>query len=193
MRIVGCMEPGCGQMPPEKRDISPTHGARNCERIAARAGHARISRTAPTPMKRLFSFLLLASLFAPSLLMTSCASQPAQHEVHMAPLSELSPEIQSAPESVRTAYQFAVANPEPLKNVPCFCGCGAVGHKSNYDCYIKDAPANGKIVFDEHALGCSICVDITQDVLRMTRDGRAPPDIRPEIVNTYSRFGPSNQ
>lgn len=147
----------------------------------------------PMLFKRLASFLLLASLFAPTLLMTSCASTPVQHEVHLATMSEFPPGIQSAPESVRTAYQFAVANPEPLKNVPCYCGCGAVGHNSNYDCYIKDAPTNGKIVFDEHALGCSICVDITQDVLRMSRDGRAPPDIRAEIVNTYNRFGPSNQ
>lgn len=111
----------------------------------------------------------------------------------MAPMSVMSPEVQSAPQSVREAYQFAVANPEPLKNVPCFCGCGAVGHKSNYDCFIQDAPANGKIIFDQHALGCSICVDIARDVLRMTREGRAPPAIHTAIVNTYSRFGPSNQ
>lgn len=144
-------------------------------------------------LKRLYSVLLLASLLVPTLLMTSCATAPAQHPVQMAPMSMLSPEIQSAPENVRAAYQFAVANPEPLKNVPCFCGCGAVGHKSNYDCYIQDAPANGKIIFDKHALGCSICVDITQDVVRMTQDGRAPPSIRAEILNTYSRFGPPNQ
>lgn len=144
-------------------------------------------------MKRLFSVLLLMSLFAPTLMMTSCVTNTEKHEVDMAPMSELSPEIQSAPQTVREAYQFAVANPEPLKNVPCYCGCGTIGHTSNYDCYIKDAPNNGKIIFDSHALGCSICVDITQDVLRMTRDGRAPPAIRAEIVNTYSRFGPSNQ
>lgn len=144
-------------------------------------------------IKRLFSFLLLTSLFAPTLMVTSCASTPTQHDVQMAPMSMLSPEIQSAPQRVREAYQFALANPAPLKNVPCYCGCGALGHTSNYDCYIKDAPTNGKIVFDEHALGCSICVDIAQDVLRMTRDGRAPPDIHSAIVNTYSRFGPPNQ
>lgn len=143
-------------------------------------------------IKRLVSFLLLASLVSSALTMTSCAAT-AQHEVNMAPMSMLSPEIASASTRVREAYQFAIANPDALKNVPCYCGCGALGHKSNYDCYIKDAPNNGKIVFDEHALGCSICVDITQDVMSMTRDGRAPPSIRSTIVNTYSRFGPPNQ
>lgn len=147
----------------------------------------------PLSMKRILSCLLLASLFAPTLLMTACASQPAQHAVHLADVSELPAEMQRAPQTVREAYQFAVANPEPLKNVPCFCGCGAMGHTSNYDCYIQDAPNNGKIIFDEHALGCSICVDITQDVIRMTGAGRAPPEIRANILNTYSRFGPSNQ
>lgn len=149
-------------------------------------------------MKRFFSFLLLASLFAPMLMaVTACTgsndTSSAGHELRMAAMTDMPAQVQSAPRTVSDAYRFAVANPEPLKNVPCFCGCGAVGHSSNYDCYVQDAPNNGKIIFDEHALGCSICVDITQDVMRMTRDGRAPPQIRTTILNTYSRFGPSNQ
>jgi hypothetical protein len=68
-----------------------------------------------------------------------------------------------------------------------------MGHTSNYACYIKDRAANGSVIFDEHALGCSICVDIAQDVMRLTGEGRSASDIRSIIVNTYSRFGPSNQ
>jgi hypothetical protein len=111
----------------------------------------------------------------------------------MAAMSDMPMEVQSAPKTVSDAYRFAVANPDALKNVPCFCGCGAMGHTSNYDCYVQDAPNNGKIIFDQHALGCSICVDIAQDVMRMTGEGRAPPQIRQTILNTYSKFGPSNQ
>jgi hypothetical protein len=145
-------------------------------------------------IKQLLSLLLLAGLFAPTLLaVTACAPNSPPHEVPLAPLSALPSKIQSAPQTVREAYQFAVANPEPLKNVPCYCGCAALGHKDNYDCYIQDAPTNGTIVFDEHAIGCDICVDITQDVLRMTRNGRAPPAIRAEIVKMYGHFGPPNQ
>lgn len=126
---------------------------------------------------------------------TACSSGSAApaHELQFAAMSDMSSEIQSAPKTVSDAYRFAVANPEATKNVPCFCGCGAMGHTSNYDCYVQDAPNDGKIIFDEHALGCSICVDITQDVMRMTGEGRAPPQIRQAILNTYSRFGPSNQ
>jgi cytochrome c-type biogenesis protein CcmH/NrfF len=50
----------------------------------------------------------------------------------------------------------------------------------------------GKIAFDNHALGCSICVDITQDVMRMLRDGKSPQDARTYIDATYAKYGQSN-
>lgn len=111
----------------------------------------------------------------------------------MAPVDMLPQEMQAAPTTVREAYQFAAANPEPLKNVPCYCGCGAIGHKSNYSCYIKSVQSEGKIIFDQHALGCSLCVDITQDVIRLSKEGKSPGSIRDFIVANYSRFGPPNQ
>lgn len=110
----------------------------------------------------------------------------------MAPMSDMPAEVQKAAVSVQEAYQFAVANPDALKNVPCYCGCGAAGHTSNYSCYVKEVKASGEVVFDQHALGCSICVDIAQDVMKMTRDGKAPEEIRTAIDQTYSQYGPSN-
>ena len=41
--------------------------------------------------------------------------------------------------------------------------------------------------------GCSLCVDITQDVMRMTGEGKAPAASRADIVAAYSKFGPANQ
>lgn len=110
----------------------------------------------------------------------------------MAPMSDMPAEIQKAPVSVSEAYRFAVANPDALKNVPCYCGCGAAGHTSNYSCYIKEVKSSGEVVFVQHALGCSICVDIAQDVMKMTRDGKTPNEIRAAIDQTYSQYGPSN-
>ncbi len=143
-------------------------------------------------MSRILSLLLLVSVLSPALLTTACVANPA-HELKMAPMSMLPAEMQNAPTRVREAYQFAVANPDALKNVPCYCGCGAMGHTSNYSCYVKESKADGTAVFDGHALGCSLCVDITQDVMRSTHDGRAPPEIRASIISTYSQFGPPNQ
>ena len=101
-------------------------------------------------------------------------------------------DVQSAPVSVQEAYQFNAANPDIMKDIPCYCGCGDIGHTSNYDCYVSNVDVSGKITFDNHALGCSICVDITQDVMRMLRDGKSPQDARAYIDTTYSKYGTSN-
>jgi hypothetical protein len=113
-------------------------------------------------------------------------------QVKMASMDGMPAAVQKAPANVREAYQFAVANPAALKNVPCYCGCGAVGHTSNYSCYVKEIKPSGEIVFDNHALGCGICVDIAQDVLKYTRQGKSPQEIRTAIDQTFSQFGPSN-
>jgi len=139
-------------------------------------------------MKRAFSFVLLVIFLAPLFLTTACAASPS-HGVKMAPLNTLPAKMQNAPTRVREAYQFAVANPDALKNVPCYCGCGGIGHSSNYACYYNET----KQSFDDHALGCSVCVDISQDVMRLSREGKSPGDIRAFIVATYSQFGPPNQ
>jgi hypothetical protein len=65
-----------------------------------------------------------------------------------------------------------------------------MGHTSNYACYINEA--NGEAGFVEHALGCSICVDITQDVMRLLNSGESISYIQEYVDDTYSAFGPSN-
>jgi hypothetical protein len=138
--------------------------------------------------RRPISLLVLLIL---SVFISACAkeSQSAQ----LAPVSALPDFAKSAPASVRTAYQFALANPAALENVPCYCGCGSIDHRSNLACYVKNMSHDGKVVFDTHALGCSICVDIALDVMKMTEQGKPANQIREQIVATYSSFGPSNQ
>lgn len=132
----------------------------------------------------MIAFIALASLPA-------CVSQQST-DLNMMSMDQMPAEVQSAPVTVQEAYQFAAANPDVMKNIPCYCGCGDIGHTSNYDCYVSNVDASGKITFDNHALGCSICVDITQDVMRMLRDGKSPQDARAYIDATYSKYGPSN-
>jgi hypothetical protein len=123
---------------------------------------------------------------------SACSTQNKTGNLNMMSMDNMPAEVQSAPVTVQTAYQFAAANPDVMKNIPCYCGCGDVGHTSNYDCYVSGVDANGKVSFDNHALGCSICVDITQDVMRMLRDGKSPQDARAYVDATYSKYGPSN-
>lgn len=78
------------------------------------------------------------------------STQPSV-KIELAPASLLPPEVQRAKPKVREAYQYAVANQGYLANFPCYCGCGAMGHKSNLDCYIDEMKADGTILFDNHA------------------------------------------
>jgi hypothetical protein len=124
-------------------------------------------------------------------LLSACAANQ-EPQLKMASISILPPEVKAAPVSVLQSYQFAVANPEVLGEIPCYCGCAPAGHRSNYDCYISSVDSSGVINFDNHSLGCSICVDITQDAMRLLREGRSVPEIKSYVDNTYSRYGPSN-
>jgi hypothetical protein len=124
--------------------------------------------------------------------LSACSTQSQSGDLHMMAMDEMPMDVQSAPVTVQTAYQFTAANPDIMKDIPCYCGCGNIGHTSNYSCYVSSVNDKGNITFDNHALGCSICVDITQDVMRMLRDGKTPQDARAYIDATYSKYGPSN-
>jgi hypothetical protein len=67
-----------------------------------------------------------------------------------------------------------------------------MGHTSNYSCYVTGVSADGKINYEPHALGCSICVDITQDTMRLLKQGKTAPEIKAYVDQTYSKYGPSN-
>lgn len=139
-------------------------------------------------------FLFLLVILALTATAVSACSTSNSDDAHLAmmPLDQMPMDVQSAPVAVQEAYQFNTANPDIMQDIPCYCGCGDIGHTSNYDCYVADVDASGKITFDNHALGCSICVDITQDMMRMLRDGKTPQDARAYIDATYSKYGPSN-
>ncbi|MGB8647407.1 MAG: PCYCGC motif-containing (lipo)protein [Anaerolineae bacterium] len=150
-------------------------------------------------MKFFVRAILMLAVLLPGFFATGCSAMPgantsaADHEIKMAPMSMLPQAMQSAPTTVSDAYRFALANSDALKNVPCYCGCGAIGHKSNYACYIKQVNTDGTVVFDPHALGCSLCVDIAQEVMKLSKEGKSPGQIHEQVVATFSSFGPPNQ
>jgi len=74
-------------------------------------------------------------------------------EIQLAPVSQLSEKVRSAPPVVQEAYRFAMANPQVLARLPCYCGCGSMGHESNLDCFIQEFKPDGSVVFDYHAFG----------------------------------------
>jgi len=122
-----------------------------------------------------------------------CASAPASRELTLAPMEQMSMAVQQAPVAVQQAYRFAAANPEVVKHIPCYCGCNKLGHKSNYDCYISGQAATGQFSYSSHALGCTICVDITQEAMRLMRQGQSPAQIRDAIDTSFAHYGPGNR
>lgn len=142
----------------------------------------------PSTKRRLAFFTILALVLIAGL--PACSSGGATLE--MMDMEHMPHSVQDAPTNVSDAYRFAAANPDLMQQFPCYCGCGSIGHTSNYACYVSGADAAGNLIFDSHALGCQICVDITLDVMRMLGDGEEVPAIQVVIDQTYGRYGPSN-
>ena len=141
-------------------------------------------------------FAILVVIMISSGVLTACSgnatSATSDNGLAMASMDGMPADVKSAPTTVQQAYQFAVANPEVMKQIPCYCGCGKMGHTSNYACYVQSVDEKGTVNFDTHALGCSICVDITQDTLRLLKEGKRVADIKAYVDQTYSKYGPSN-
>ena len=147
------------------------------------------------PIRSRRSILLISLTILLLLLTTGCGgSDPKTKEsnLKMASMANMPAEVRTAPVTVQEAYQFNVANPDIMTLIPCYCGCGAMGHTSNYDCYVAGVNVDGSINFDTHALGCSICVDITKDTMRLLKEGQSVDQIKAYVDQTYAQYGPSN-
>lgn len=136
-------------------------------------------------MRRLYIFSFIFALLLASVTLAACGADSTEHDVAMADAGEMPAHVQRAPRPVHDAYRFAAANQEALEQIPCYCGCGAMGHASNYACFWQP---DGRV--DDHALGCGICVDIAQDVRRGMEQGLSLDRIRAQVDADYSRFGP---
>ena len=51
---------------------------------------------------------------------------------------------------VEAVYRYAVAHEETLRYIPCVCGCGAIGHRHNADCYLAERHPDGASTFTNH-------------------------------------------
>jgi hypothetical protein len=90
---------------------------------------------------------------------------------------------------IANLYRYALENPQLLTYIPCTCGCGSIGHLSNYNCYVQGIGPDGSVRFDSHATGCETCLLITRDVMDMRARGRPLDEIRDTIDATYGTGG----
>ena len=101
----------------------------------------------PLVLSGLLLFAVACGSVAPTPAPTSGAT------LNLAPVSDLSPEIRQLPSEVQDAYRFALANPDVLERIPCYCGCNRVGHRNNLMCYVQPESAVGEVVLDYHTAG----------------------------------------
>jgi hypothetical protein len=94
------------------------------------------------------------------------------------------------PEIIKSVYEFAAYHPEVLKYIPCYCGCEALGHKANLECFVKSRDAKGQVTaFEAHATGCTVCIDVARDAMQMFNAGASVSEIRAAIdLKWGSRF-----
>jgi hypothetical protein len=88
------------------------------------------------------------------------------------------------------AYQFALQHPQIVQWMPCYCGCAAMGHGSNLDCYYKHGQPGDRAVFEEHASFCDICVQITLKTKQLVAEGQSLREIRQVIDQTFGGSAP---
>lgn len=90
-------------------------------------------------------------------------------------------------EIVRATYDFAAQHPEILQYVPCYCGCGADGHKANDSCFVAKRDPKGNVLeWDTHGFGCTICVDVAREAMQLYSSGADVHSIRAAIEKKWT-------
>ena len=98
--------------------------------------------------------------------------------------------VRALPTDWQAAYKFALARPDVIGWMPCNCGCGADGHRSNLDCFF-DRRESGEITFQEHGSFCDICVETSNLAAKLLGEGKSMVEIRAAVDKTFGGGGHS--
>lgn len=135
----------------------------------------------------------MVAVFLVPIVLSACSSSQAGSMSSTSDgrfFTDLPVEVKRADQRTQEGYRYALVESDLLAAIPCYCGCVAIAHKSNEDCYVSGYNDQGQPQFDLHALGCDVCVDITQDAVRMKSEGISVASLRDNLSRIYSRYGP---
>ena len=173
------------------------------------ATHSTLSPARPNRVARGFLALTFGLLAVPGLAGCGAAHTPttawtgaspaAMHDMTPAPVVADAARIDAvwaarpayvqADPRTQEAYAFALRSPDLLRWMPCYCGCGAMGHGSNVDCYFKPTMAGLTPRYEEHASYCDICVDITLMAKHLLAQGQTLGQVRAAIDQAFGGGG----
>lgn len=93
--------------------------------------------------------------------------------------------VRQLPDAGQAAYRFALARPDVLQWLPCYCGCAGMEHRSNLDCFFQRREVKGTYAYEEHASFCDICVKTANMASQMLRQGSTMTQIRAAVDATF--------
>ena len=96
--------------------------------------------------------------------------------------------VTALPADWQGAYAFALARPDVLQWLPCYCGCGRMGHGSNLDCFFQRRADTETFTYEEHASFCAVCVETANLAQQLLQEGTPMGEIRAAVD---ARFGGS--
>jgi hypothetical protein len=93
--------------------------------------------------------------------------------------------VRALPAEGQAAYSFALARPDVLQWMPCYCGCAGAGHRSNLDCFFQRREVKGSYAYEEHASYCNVCIKTANLAQRMLLEGSTVTQIRAAVDATF--------
>lgn len=122
------------------------------------------------------------------------AHTPAMHDTSAEALAQAAwnarPAYVRSQPRVEAAYAYAMARPDVLSWLPCYCGCVAMDHRSNLDCFFKPTQPGTPLQFEEHASYCDVCVETALMAKQMLADGQGLRTIRDRVDATFGGAAP---
>jgi Protein of unknown function with PCYCGC motif len=85
----------------------------------------------------------------------------------------------------QAAYAFALAHPDVLQWMPCYCGCAGIPHRSNLDCFFQRREVKGTYSYEQHASFCNVCVKTANLAQQLLVQGKTVTQIRAAVDATF--------
>jgi len=93
--------------------------------------------------------------------------------------------VKALPGEGQAAYTFALARPDVLQWMPCYCGCVGAGHRSNLDCFFQRREVKGSYLYEEHASFCDVCIKTANLAQRLLLEGKTVTQVRAAVDATF--------
>jgi hypothetical protein len=98
--------------------------------------------------------------------------------------------VTALPAAGQAAYAFALERPDVLQWLPCYCGCVAMDHRSNSDCFFQRRDVPGTFTYEEHASYCDVCIRTANLASTMLTDGSSIAQIRAAVDVEFGNLAP---